>query len=162
MAEANWSVGKVAKRCGINVSALHFYEQQGLIHSSRNAGNQRRYKSEVLRRISVIKAAQKVGVSLEEIKRAFESLPNNRTPTMEDWQQLSKRWQRMLDGRIAYLQTLRNNLSGCIGCGCLSMTNCPLYNPDDQLAKVGSGPVLLDQAEERAGGNAHQQTNASS
>ena len=104
MAEAIWSVGKVAKRCGINVSTLHFYEQQGLIHSWRNAGNQRRYKPEVLRRISVIKAAQKVGVSLEEIKRAFESLPNNRTPTVEDWQQLSKNWQQMLDGRIAYLQ----------------------------------------------------------
>ncbi|CAM4098847.1 hypothetical protein VRRI112168_14405 [Vreelandella rituensis] len=91
MAEANWSVGKVAKCCGINVSTLPFYEQQGLIHSWRNAGNQRRYKPEVLRRISVIKAAQKVGVSLKEIKRAFESLPNNRTPTVEDWQQLSQK-----------------------------------------------------------------------
>ncbi|MGO1771919.1 MAG: redox-sensitive transcriptional activator SoxR, partial [Halomonas sp.] len=111
MAEAIWSVGKVAKRCGINVSTLHFYEQQGLIHSWRNAGNQRRYKPEVLRRISVIKAAQKVGVSLEEIKQAFESLPNNRTPTVEDWQQLSKQWQQMLDGRIAYLQSLRNNVT---------------------------------------------------
>lgn len=159
MAEAIWSVGKVAKRCGINVSTLHFYEQQGLIHSWRNAGNQRRYKPEVLRRISVIKAAQKVGVSLEEIKRAFESLPNNRTPTVEDWQRLSKNWQQMLDGRIAYLQTLRNNLAGCIGCGCLSMTNCPLYNPDDQLAESGSGPVLLDQAEQKA--RARQESNAS-
>ncbi|WP_249979057.1 redox-sensitive transcriptional activator SoxR [Vreelandella olivaria] len=151
MAEAIWSVGMVAKRCGINVSALHFYEQQGLIHSWRNAGNQRRYKPEVLRRISVIKAAQKVGVSLEEIKQAFLSLPNNRTPTVEDWQRLSKNWQRMLDGRIAYLQTLRDNLSGCIGCGCLSMTKCPLYNPDDKLAALGSGPVILDQAEQQAG-----------
>lgn len=151
MAETIWSVGKVAKRCGISVSTLHFYEQQGLIQSSWNAGNQRRYTPGVLRRISVIKAAQKVGVSLEEIKQAFESLPKNRTPTAEDWQQLSKNWQRMLDGRIAYLQSLRNNLSGCIGCGCLSMTSCPLYNPDDQLAEIGSGPVLLDQAEQRAG-----------
>ncbi|WP_447928741.1 MULTISPECIES: redox-sensitive transcriptional activator SoxR [unclassified Vreelandella] len=153
MAEATWSVGKVAKRCGINVSALHFYEQQGLIQSWRNAGNQRRYKPEVLRRISVIKAAQKVGVSLEEIKQAFESLPNGRTPTVEDWQQLSERWQRMLDGRIAYLQTLRNSLSSCIGCGCLSMTNCPLYNPEDELAEVGSGPVLLERAAARAKSN---------
>ncbi|MGM0824992.1 MAG: redox-sensitive transcriptional activator SoxR [Pseudomonadota bacterium] len=159
MAEATWSVGKVAKRCGINVSTLHFYEQQGLIQSWRNAGNQRRYKPEVLRRISVIKAAQKVGVSLEEIKRAFESLPNNRTPTVEDWQQLSKNWQQMLDGRIAYLQKLRNNLAGCIGCGCLSMTNCPLYNPDDKLAESGSGPVLLDQAEQKA--RAQQESSAS-
>lgn len=150
MTEAVWSVGKVAKRCGIKVSTLHFYEQQGLIHSWRNAGNQRRYKADVLRRISVIKAAQKVGVRLDEIKQAFESLPDNRTPTVEDWQQLSKQWQQMLDGRIAYLQTLRNNLAGCIGCGCLSMTNCPLYNPDDKLAELGSGPVILEQAEQRA------------
>lgn len=150
----------VAKRCGIKVSTLHYYEQQGLIHSWRNAGNQRRYKPEVLRRISVIKAAQKVGVSLEEIKQAFESLPNNRTPTVEDWKRLSKNWQQMLDGRIAYLQTLRDNLAGCIGCGCLSMTNCPLYNPDDKLAALGSGPVILDQAEQRAG--AHQEPNTSS
>lgn len=150
MAEATWSVGKVAKRCGINVSALHYYEQQGLIRSGRNAGNQRRYKPEVLRRIAVIKAAQRVGVSLEEIKRAFESLPDHRTPTVEDWEQLAQRWQRLLDGRIAYLQSLRNNLSGCIGCGCLSMASCPLYNPQDELAQVGSGPVLLERAEARA------------
>lgn len=150
MAEAVWSVGKVAKRCGIKVSTLHFYEQQGLIQSWRNAGNQRRYKADVLRRISVIKAAQKVGVSLEEIKQAFDSLPDNRTPTVEDWQQLSKYWQQMLDGRIAYLQTLRSNLAGCIGCGCLSMTNCPLYNPNDKLAELGNGPVILEQAEQRA------------
>jgi MerR family redox-sensitive transcriptional activator SoxR len=150
MSEANWSVGAVAKRCGVKISTLHFYEQQGLIQSWRNDGNQRRYKPEVLRRISVIKAAQKVGVSLEEIRQAFLSLPNKRTPTVEDWQQLSKNWQRMLDGRIAYLQTLRSNLAGCIGCGCLSMTNCPLYNPDDTLAASGSGPVILDQAEQEA------------
>ena len=151
MAEAIWSAGKIARRCGINISTLHFYERQGLISSTRNAGNQRRYKADVLRRVSVIKAAQKVGVSLEDIKQAFESLPNNRTPTVEDWQQLSRHWQRMLDGRIAYLQALRNNLSGCIGCGCLSMTSCPLYNPDDTLAQSGCGPVLPDQAEARAG-----------
>ncbi|WLD56822.1 redox-sensitive transcriptional activator SoxR [Salinispirillum sp. LH 10-3-1] len=150
MGEDNWGVGAVAKRCGVKVSTLHFYEQQGLIQSWRNDGNQRRYKKDVLRRISVIKAAQKVGVSLDEIREAFLSLPDNRTPTVADWELLSKNWQRVLDGRIAYLQSLRDNLAGCIGCGCLSMTNCPLYNPDDKLAASGSGAVILDQAEEEA------------
>ncbi|WP_333606800.1 redox-sensitive transcriptional activator SoxR [Arsukibacterium sp.] len=150
MTEPIWSVGVVAKRCGINVSTLHFYEQQGLIRSWRNAGNQRRYKPEVLRRIAVIKAAQKVGISLDEIKQAFLSLPDNRTPTVADWQQLSTHWQGLLDGRIAYLQSLRDNLTGCIGCGCLSMSKCPLYNPDDMLAAKGNGAVILEQAEQKA------------
>ncbi|SEA25919.1 redox-sensitive transcriptional activator SoxR [Alkalimonas amylolytica] len=150
MTEAILSVGVVAKRCGVKISTLHFYEKQGLIRSWRNAGNQRRYKPEVLRRISVIKAAQRVGVSLEEIKQAFQSLPESRTPTVADWQQLSKNWQRLLDGRIAYLQTLRDNLTGCIGCGCLSMSSCPLHNPDDTLGTSGSGPVILEQAEQDA------------
>jgi MerR family redox-sensitive transcriptional activator SoxR len=146
-AEASWSVGRVAKRCGVKVSTLHFYEQKGLIRSWRNDGNQRRYKPEVLRRISVIKAAQKVGISLEEVKQAFLSLPDNRTPTMEDWQLLSGNWQQMLDARIAYLQKLRDYLTGCIGCGCLSMSKCPLYNPDDVLGAEGTGPVILEQVE---------------
>ncbi|WP_372627813.1 redox-sensitive transcriptional activator SoxR [Arsukibacterium sp.] len=145
MAEATWSVGRVAKRCGVKVSTLHFYEQKGLIKSLRNNGNQRRYKPDVLRRISVIKAAQKMGISLEEIKQAFNSLPDNRTPTAEDWQLLASNWQQMLDARISYMQKLRDQLTGCIGCGCLSMNSCPLYNPDDMLAAKGSGPLLLDQ-----------------
>jgi len=149
MTEATWSVGRVAKRCGINVSTLHFYENKGLIKSWRNDGNQRRYKPDVLRRISVIKAAQKMGISLEEVKQAFASLPDNRTPTVEDWQLLSQNWQQLLDSRIAYMLKLREYLTGCIGCGCLSMTKCPLYNPDDTLASQGSGPVLLDQAEQK-------------
>jgi MerR family redox-sensitive transcriptional activator SoxR len=142
----NWSVGRVAQRCGVNVSTLHFYEQKGLIYSSRNAGNQRRYKAEVLRRVSVIKAAQKMGISLDSIKQAFASLPNQRTPTMKDWQKLSSGWQAELDARIAYLERLRDSLTGCIGCGCLSMTNCPIYNADDKLAQEGSGPVILERA----------------
>ncbi|WP_020393973.1 redox-sensitive transcriptional activator SoxR [Thiolinea disciformis] len=144
MAEASWSVGRVAKRCGIKISTLHFYEEKGLINSWRNAGKQRRYKPDVLRRIAVIKAAQKVGISLEEIKQAFLSLPDKRTPTIEDWQVLSQNWQVMLDARIAYLQNLRDYLTGCIGCGCLSMTKCPLYNPEDVLGKDGVGAVILD------------------
>jgi MerR family redox-sensitive transcriptional activator SoxR len=123
MDTANWTVGKVAQRCGVKVSTLHFYEQKGLIYSSRNAGNQRRYKAEVLRRVSVIKAAQKMGISLEAIKQAFASLPDQRTPTMKDWQKLSLGWQAELNGRIAYLERLRDSLTGCIGCGCLSMKN---------------------------------------
>lgn len=159
MAEAHWGVGAVAKRSGVKVSTLHFYEQQGLIQSTRNNGNQRRYKADVLRRISVIKAAQKVGISLDEIKQAFLSLPNNRTPTVDDWARLSKHWRAILDGRIAYLQSLRDNLDGCIGCGCLSMAKCPLYNPDDKLGASGSGPVLLevllDPADEAAERHTH-------
>ena len=144
MNEASWTVGKVAARCGVSVSTLHFYETKGLIHSWRNAGNQRRYKAEVLRRISVIKAAQKMGISLEDIKRALATLPDNRTPTARDWQKLSTFWRDDLDSRIHYLQRLRDSLTGCIGCGCLSMKNCPIYNADDKLAAEGSGPVILD------------------
>ena len=146
MKDANWSVGKVAQRSGVKISTLHFYEQKGLIRSWRNAGNQRRYKADVLRRVSVIKAAQKMGISLEAIKQTFASLPDNRTPTVEDWGKLSTHWQGELNARIAYLERLRDSLTGCIGCGCLSMKNCPIYNQDDKLASEGSGPVLLDRA----------------
>lgn len=142
--EATWSVGRIAKRCGIKVSTLHFYEQKGLIRSWRNQGNQRRYKPDVMRRISVIKAAQKLGVTLEEIKLALSSLPDNRTPTVEDWEQLSSQWHQMLNNRIKKLENLRDSLGSCIGCGCLSLTKCPLYNPDDEVAEKGTGPVLLD------------------
>ena len=142
---ANWSVGKVAARCGVKVSTLHFYEEKGLISSWRNEGNQRRYPKEVLRRISVIKAAQKVGISLEEIKTALSSLPGNRTPDTQDWEVLALKWRKDLDEKIAYLERLRDSLTGCIGCGCLSMKNCPIYNADDKLAKQGPGAVLLEQ-----------------
>ncbi|MBU2704765.1 redox-sensitive transcriptional activator SoxR [Zooshikella marina] len=144
MEQATWGVGKVAKRCGIKVSTLHFYEEKGLIRSWRNTGNQRRYKRDVLRRISVIKAAQKMGISLAEIKKAFASLPDNRTPTIEDWQLLSSRWRDDINARIAYLERLRDSLSSCIGCGCLSMDKCPIYNEEDKLAAEGPGPVILD------------------
>lgn len=144
MDKANWAVGKVAQRCGVKVSTLHFYEQKGLIYSWRNGGNQRRYKSDVLRRVSVIKAAQKMGVSLEEIKQAFSALPDQRTPTVKDWEALSKGWQASLNARIQYLERLRDSMTGCIGCGCLSMVNCPIYNNDDKLSDIGSGPVILD------------------
>ena len=144
MEKKGWTVGKVAQRCGVKISTLHFYEQKGLIRSTRNAGNQRRYKADVLRRVSVIKAAQKMGISLAAIKHAFATLPDQRTPTAKDWEKLSTTWQAELNARIAYLERLRDSLTGCIGCGCLSMKNCPIYNEDDKLASEGSGPVLLD------------------
>lgn len=144
MQEANWSVGRVAKRCGVKVSTLHFYERRGLIRSWRNAGNQRRYKADVLRRISVIKAAQKMGISLEEIRTALATLPDNRTPTVRDWERLSTHWRDDLNARIGYLERLRDRLTGCIGCGCLSLKNCPIYNEDDHLGRQGDGAVILE------------------
>lgn len=144
MSDANWTVGRVAKRCGVKVSTLHFYEQKGLIQSWRNAGNQRRYKPDVLRRISVIKAAQKMGISLQDIRQALATLPDNRTPTAKDWARLSSHWRDDLNARIAYLERLRDSLTGCIGCGCLSMKNCPIYNENDHLGQRGEGPILLD------------------
>ena len=144
MSDTGWTVGKVAQRCGVRVSTLHFYEQRGLIHSWRSSGNQRRYKADVLRRVAVIKAAQKMGISLGDIQKALASLPDARTPTARDWQKLSASWREQLNARITYLERLRDSLTGCIGCGCLSMTNCPIYNPEDMLAEEGDGPVILD------------------
>lgn len=143
--EANLSVGQVAKRRGVKVSTLHFYEQKGLIRSWRNQGNQRRYKREILRRISLIKAAQNLGISLTEIKRTLATLPNNKTPDKDDWQRLATQWQVELDQRIKHLQGLSDSLTGCIGCGCLSMNNCPIYNAQDKLAERGTGAILLQQ-----------------
>lgn len=147
MEEANLTVGFVAKRSGVAVSALHFYEKKGLIRSWRNQGNQRRYKKEVLRRVSVIKAAQKMGISLENIKQAFATLPDSRTPNQQDWERLSTFWKSELDNKIAYITKLRDYLTGCIGCGCLSMKRCPLYNADDKLKSEGTGPVILERNE---------------
>jgi len=147
MAEAALSVGQVAKRCGVKVSTLHFYEDKGLIHSTRNAGNQRRYRKDVLRRVSLIKAAQKMGITLEEVRQALEKLPDNRTPNQKDWQKLASAWKKELNARIAYLEKMRDYMTGCIGCGCLSMTRCPIYNADDKLAAQGSGPVILERTQ---------------
>ncbi len=148
MADAGWSVGRVARRCGVRVSTLHFYEEKGLIRSRRNAGNQRRYKSDVVRRVSVIKAAQKMGISLAAIKQAFATLPDQRTPTVKDWEKLSRHWRDELNARIAYLERLRDSLTGCIGCGCLSMKSCPIYNSEDRLGAKGPGPVILERGPE--------------
>ena len=139
------TVGQLAARSGVAVTALHFYEAKGLISSQRNAGNQRRYPRDVLRRVALIKVAQRLGIPLANIHAALQTLPENRTPTAADWNKLSAQWKSELDDRIARLTDLRDQLSGCIGCGCLSMQACPLRNWGDQLAEQGNGAVLLDQ-----------------
>ncbi|SIS22040.1 MerR family transcriptional regulator, redox-sensitive transcriptional activator SoxR [Pseudomonas sp. 7SR1] len=139
------TVGQVAARSGVAVTALHFYEAKGLIRSTRNQGNQRRYPRGVLRRVAVIKAAQGLGIPLAEIGRALETLPADQAPTAADWKRLSQQWSRDLDERINQLVALRDRLEGCIGCGCLSMQACPLRNQGDVLGKRGPGPHLLDQ-----------------
>ncbi len=140
------SVGEVARRSGLAVSAIHFYEAKGLIRSRRNAGNQRRFSRDVLRRVAIIKVAQRTGITLGEIRAAFEALPESRAPTAADWQKLSASWRQALDDRIVRLTQLRDQLDHCIGCGCLSMDECPLRNPEDELAEEGAGPRLLDPA----------------
>jgi MerR family redox-sensitive transcriptional activator SoxR len=134
------TIGEVAERTGLAPSALRFYETRGLIHSERSEGNQRRYHRDMLRRISFIKVAQNVGLSLEDIAAALATLPDRRTPTKEDWARLSRSWGPVLDEQIAVLQRLRDKLDGCIGCGCLSLKSCHLYNPDDVAASLGPGP----------------------
>lgn len=138
------SVGEVAERSGLAVSALHFYETKGLIASIRSSGNQRRYGRDVLRRLGIIKVAQRVGIPLAEIQAAFETLPQGRTPTVADWQTLSGTWKHDLDARIRQLSLLRDRLTDCIGCGCLSIDSCPLRNPFDTLGQEGSGARLLE------------------
>lgn len=138
------TVGEVAKRSGIAVSAVHFYEAKGLIKSRRSQGNHRLYPREVLRRIAVIKVAQRTGLSLEEIRSALATLPGERAPTKADWTKLSEAWKAELEERIARLMRLRDQLDRCIGCGCLSISDCPLRNPADRLAAEGPGPRLLD------------------
>lgn len=147
MTEANLSVGVIAKRAGVNVSTLHFYEEKGLIRSWRNAGNQRRYKADVLRRIALIKAGQKIGVSLGEIKAILAQLPNERTPTTKDWENIATAWRDRLTQQINYIEKLKSSLSACIGCGCLSLERCHLYNQDDCLNQEGAGAVILERSD---------------
>lgn len=133
------SVGEIAKRSGVAVSALHFYERKGLIASVRNSGNQRRYKRDVLRRVAIIKVAQRVGIPLTEIAKAFSTLPRGRTPSAADWARISSLWHDDLNDRIHSLTSLRDQLTECIGCGCLSIASCPLRNYLDRLSDSGPG-----------------------
>jgi len=137
------SIGQVADRTGVATSALRYYEREGLIESARTSGDQRRYAREVLRRVAFIRIAQRVGLTLEEIRAALASLPNERTPTKADWARLSHSWRPQLDAQIAVLQRLRDELTSCIGCGCLSLKACALYNPEDAAATYGAGPRYL-------------------
>lgn len=136
-------IGEVASRAGIPASALRFYEVEGLIESLRSTGGQRRFHRDVLRRLAFIRIAQRVGLSLEEIRQALARLPSARTPTKADWARLSRSWRPRLDAQIATLEKLRDRLSSCIGCGCLSLQACALYNPDDAAAALGAGPRYL-------------------
>jgi MerR family redox-sensitive transcriptional activator SoxR len=141
---AELTVGQLAARSGLSVSALHFYERQGLIHSRRTSGNQRRYPRSVLRRVAVIKAAHRAGIPLATVAEAFEELPHGGVPSQEDWSRLSTAWREEIEERIARLEHLRDRLDGCIGCGCLSLSTCTLVNPDDRLAAEGRGASTLE------------------
>ncbi|WP_295821197.1 redox-sensitive transcriptional activator SoxR [uncultured Deinococcus sp.] len=125
---------EVAVRSGLSVSTLHYYEKEGLIRSTRTGGNQRRYARETLRRLAFIRAAARIGVPLADIRATLDTLPDGRTPTPADWAALSARWREELDARIAVLERLRDDLSGCIRCGCLSLDSCVLHNPGDGYA----------------------------
>jgi MerR family redox-sensitive transcriptional activator SoxR len=141
---SSWiSIGELAKRSGVAASALRFYEQEGLIAGARRASGRRQYSKEVLRRVAFILAAQRVGLSLQDIRDALATLPEKRTPTVEDWAKLSKAWKPILDARIAAMTALRDQLTSCIGCGCLSLKRCALYNPGDAAATRGSGARYL-------------------
>jgi len=140
------SAGQLAVRSGVAVSTIHFYEAKGLIKGWRSAGNQRRYSRDVLRRVAIIKVAQRLGLPLAMIKSAIDSLPGGRTPTARDWKRLSAGWRTEVDRRIELLQKLRGQLDGCIGCGCLSLKICALRNPGDRVSDEGSGPILMERS----------------
>lgn len=148
------AIGELAARSGVATSALRFYESKGLISSERTEGNQRRYRRATLRRVAVIRAAQSLGLSLAEIERALAGLPSGRTPNRRDWGRLSTRWRQDLDRRIRDLEKLRDDLGGCIGCGCLSLATCALLNPGDEAGRRGAGPRFLlgEEAEQREAG----------
>jgi MerR family redox-sensitive transcriptional activator SoxR len=141
------TIGALSQRTGVAHSALRFYESEGLIHATRSEGGQRRYPRDILRRVSFIRIAQQVGLSLDEIHAALSSLPEKRTPNKKDWERLSTSWRPRLDHQIAMLERLRDRLTGCIGCGCLSLQACRLLNPGDAAAERGPGPrYILDDA----------------
>ena len=143
VAPTELSVGKVAKRAGVSVQTVHFYEEKGLIYSTRNSGNQRRYHGNVLRRIAVVKSAQRLGISLSEIAAVFGTLPKLKSPSTAQWQKMSLSWRKQLQERIDRLTQLRDQLDTCIGCGCLSIKSCKLRNPGDEAANKGLGAVFL-------------------
>ena len=137
------AIGEVAERTGVSVSALRFYEAEGMVTPTRSPGGQRRFARDALRRIAFIRVAQRVGLTLDEIRAALATLPDRRTPTAADWARLSRAWKSSLEERIRLLERVRDDLSSCIGCGCLSLQACRLYNPDDRARVLGQGPRYL-------------------
>jgi MerR family redox-sensitive transcriptional activator SoxR len=137
------TIGELSVRSGISQSALRFYEREGLIFATRTDGNQRRYASVTLRRVALIQAGKAAGIPLERIRAALDTLPADRSPTKRDWERLSRSWREELDRRIATLEAIRGRLTGCIGCGCLSLRRCLLLNPDDEAARLGPGAHYL-------------------
>ena len=144
------SIGEVAARSGVATSALRFYETQGLLASQRTGGNQRRYERAVLRRIALIQAGRAAGIPLERIRAALDTLPAGRTPTRRDWERVSRVWRSDLDEQITTLQAVRDRLTTCIGCGCLSIDACTLLNPDDEAGHLGAGAHYLQRDSRRA------------
>jgi MerR family redox-sensitive transcriptional activator SoxR len=137
------TIGELAKRAGVATSALRFYETKGLIESERTDGNQRRYPRATLRRVALIRAGQEVGLTLAELAEALEHLPHDKVPTKSDWERLSNSWRTRLDHQISELVALRDELTDCIGCGCLSLKSCAIFNPGDVASDLGSGPRYL-------------------
>ncbi|MGQ4730239.1 redox-sensitive transcriptional activator SoxR [Streptomyces sp. Ju416(a)] len=154
------TVGQLSARSGVAVTALHFYESKGLITSRRTPGNQRRYTRDTLRRISVIRVAQRMGIPLSTVSEALAALPEGRTPNRADWARLSQRWRAELDERIEQLRALRDGLEDCIGCGCLSVSDCPLTNPYDELGEEGPGPRRLLRGRKAAAARSRTQKTA--
>jgi len=137
------SIGVLSKRTGLSISSIRFYETKGLIHPSRNGGGQRRFKRSDIRRLSFILITQQLGLTIAEIQAVFTALPEKRTPTEKDWAKISKAIKKVLQEKITSLQKMSDTLDGCIGCGCLSLKNCELYNPNDKISKKGPGPRIL-------------------
>jgi MerR family redox-sensitive transcriptional activator SoxR len=144
-ADESLTIGEMTRRTGVAASALHFYESLGLIASTRTPGNQRRYPRHMLRRVSLITVAKRLGIPLSDVQAAFADVPLTETPTHDDWQRASRRWKRELEKRREGIERLERELTGCIGCGCLSMKACRLLNPDDALSSRGSGPLRLQE-----------------
>lgn len=144
------TLGDVVARTGVPASALRFYERKGLIHTERSGGNQRLYRRHMLRRVSLILVAKRLGIHLADVAGVFAALPTDRAPTHQEWQQLSRSWKQALEDRRQYLESLEQQLVGCIGCGCLSMRACDLLNPCDDLGRRGQGPVRLDETSRTA------------
>ena len=143
------SVGQIAKRAGVSVQTLHFYETKELIFSTRNSGNQRRYHGNTLRRVAIIKTAQRLGISLKEIAEVFEQLPKDKSPSTAQWKVMSTKWKNSLQQRINDLLKLKDQLDTCIGCGCLSIKSCSLRNPEDEASKDGDGAVFWNDGQSR-------------